>query len=186
MTLCRQARNLCSGDVAGWLAQDDFVEMAQLGPGFRRDDDENIARPIFARQDNRESVLECVGALIPSRLPPAARARTGALPLVAKIAIAVVVWLSIVLLPLILRGRLDKLDELQQLTFWRNLAAGGLWIVAFVPAMAVFAFLAGGDAIRGMVALAFIAPAMMLSFVIGITMLAEGVQAKAENDAAAR
>jgi hypothetical protein len=108
-----------------------------------------------------------------------------ALPLVAKIAIALVVWLSIVLLPLILRGRLDRLDELQQLTFWRNLAAGGMWIVGFMPAMAVFAFLAGGNAIRGLVALAFIAPALMVGFAIGITLLAESMQKNDDDEAVA-
>lgn len=33
------ARNLRGGDVSGWLAQGAVVEMVQLGPDFRQDDE---------------------------------------------------------------------------------------------------------------------------------------------------
>lgn len=109
-----------------------------------------------------------------------ALAMTSALPLFAKIGIAAAVWLSVVALPLVIRGRMEKLDELQQLTFWRNLGAGGLWIMAFLPVMAAYTLLTGGNELRGLIALVFMAPALMMGFAIGITMMAENAMLKEE------
>ena len=103
----------------------------------------------------------------------AALAMLSALPLASKIVIAAAVWLSVLALPVIIRGRMNRLDELQQLIFWRNLGAGGMWIVAFLPVMAAYTLLTGGNELRGLIALVFIAPALMMGFAIGITMMTE-------------
>ena len=57
---------------------------------------------------------------------------------VARIAVAFLLWISVLALPGLIAMRSRRLDEMQQRLLWQAVAVGGLFIVSYLTAMAAY------------------------------------------------